>query len=249
MLVEFVWLHNVKKRIKAETNEVQSKCFLTDSASLAPPKQPSLTGTTHRQAQLHAMTQFEHSHAWTLPRLTGLFYPRSNSRTWTNTGKLVYRPVRRCEADVDSALPVPLRSAASRAPSTHPSTGPQLPAQPAEHSPTCTQINTGINICVIIHSFHLASEPVNKLSFEDDLVLLQQKPSSFEYLGREAIHSWRKSFSLLQTLVLYLDSVKQPAVRVAYASKSISKRDVRFQFVRNSLWDSGLFDRRPAFAL
>lgn len=31
---------------------------------------------------------------------------------------------------------------------------------------------------------HLASERVNAQSFEDDLVLVQQDISSFEYLGR-----------------------------------------------------------------
>lgn len=47
---------------------------------------------------------------------------------------------------------------------------------------------------------------VDAQSFEDDLLLLQQDISSFEYLGREGVQTWSKQL-LADTCRLYLDHI------------------------------------------
>lgn len=47
---------------------------------------------------------------------------------------------------------------------------------------------------------------VDAQSFEDDLLLLQQDISSFEYLGREGVQTWLKQL-LADTCRLYLDHI------------------------------------------
>lgn len=113
----------------------------------------------------------------------------------------------------------------------------------------CTKIDRFINVCVIIHSFTRAQSWLTSSRWKMTYCCCSR--TSFEYLGEggRGVQTWWKGLLAFTDTWWYFMKQHTLHVQAGSCTAIISERNVHFQFVRNWIWDSRLFDRRPAFAL